>query len=138
MVDALIRATGWLAPGGVVIDLRPAEVVPDIALALPDGAVLSLGQPVVGQGRRVRHRNADAAVREVVERHVFRVEDDQRFSFFYHADSAVELRDYLAANWRETRVDDSTVADIVRAMRAHPDGRLRLHERAGIRTLIIE
>src|SRR5919108_3521119 len=133
MVDALIRAKRWLAPSGVVIDLRPAEVVPDIEIGLADGTVLRVGQPVVGEERRARHRSADRALRTVIERGVFEVTHEEQFSFFYHADSPGELREHLVTKWRETRIDHDTYARLTAAVYTHPDGRLMLREQVGIR-----
>jgi hypothetical protein len=135
MVDALIRARRWLAPQGVVIDLRPADPVPDVEMGLPDGTVIHVGEPVVDDARRARHRAADEALRAVVGRHAFAVKDEEQFSFFYYPDSPEELRDYLATKWQQTRIDDRAFGQIVAAVRAHPGGRLWLRESVGIRTL---
>lgn len=135
MVDALIRARRWLVPGGVAIDLRPAHVVPDIELGLSDGTVITVGQPVVGEERRARHRAADRALRTVIECGAYVVENEERFSFFYYPDSPDELRDHLAAKWRDTRIADDTYAGVVTAVRAHPGGRLWLREPVAIRQL---
>ena len=136
MVDALIRARRWLAPDGVVIDLRPAHAVTDIEMGLPDGTVIHIGEPVVDDSRRARHRAADEALRAVVGRHVFVVKDEEQVPFLYYPDSPEELRDYLATTWRGTRIDDRVFARIIAAVRVHPGGRLWLRESVGIRTLM--
>lgn len=136
MVDALIRAGRWLAPQGVVIDLRPADVVPDIELGLPDGTVVHVGEPVVDDERRARHRAAADALQTVIARRLFVIKDEEQFSFFYYPDSPEELRDYLATKWRQTWIDDRTYARMLDALAAHPDGRLWLREQVGIRTLV--
>lgn len=135
MVDALIRAKRWLAPCGVIIDLRPADVVPDIEVGLPDGTVVLVGQPVVGNERRARHLAADDALRTVIARGIFQVKDEEQFPFLYYPDSPEELREYLAARWRDTRIDDRTHAQVTAAVAAHPDARLWLREQVAIRTL---
>ena len=84
----------------------------------------------------MRHRHADSALGAVLERRVFDLGDPAQFSFFYYADSAEELRDYLATKWRETRITDATHAQVVAAVAAAPGARLRLHELVGIRTLL--
>ena len=136
MVDALSRARKWLAPDGVVVDIRPAESVPRLELVLSDGSVLFVGEPVVGEERRGRHRNADAALRIALERGLFDVKDPRQFSFFYYADSLPELRDHLATRWRDTHIDDETDARVVAEMSRYPEALLRLHEQVGIRTLV--
>ena len=136
MVDALNRAREWLQPPhGIVIDLRPADVVPHVEIGFADGTVHRVGGLAVDDERRERHRAADTALREVVARGLFIVEDELVFLFYYYSDSADELRDYLAAKWRQTRLDDQTHARVVEAMRAHPGSRLWLREQVAIRTL---
>jgi hypothetical protein len=135
MVDALIRARRWLAPSGVVIDLRPADVVPDIEIALPDGSPLVVGHARVGEDRRTRHRAADRALGAVLQHRVFDVTDEEQFSFFYYPDSLDALREHLATKWRDTHIDDATHGRVVAAVAAHPEGRLCLRERVAIRTL---
>jgi hypothetical protein len=136
MVDALNRAREWLKPPhGIVIDLRPADVVPYVEIGLADGGVHRVGGLTVDDERRERHRAADSALGEVVARGLFTVEDEVVFSFYYYPHSADELRDYLAAKWRHTRLDDETHGRAVDTMRAHPGSRLWLCEQVAIRTL---
>lgn len=136
MVDALRRAGRWVtAPHGCVIDLRPAHVEPDLELGLSDGSVLRVGGLVVEDERRVRHRAAAAAVREVAATGLFTIHDELTFPFFYYADSAEELRDHIAAHWKHTQMDPPTVARTADAMAANPGARLWLREQVGIRTL---
>jgi hypothetical protein len=135
MVDALSRARRWVWPHGISIDLRPAEVVPTIEIGLPSGAILRIGEPVVDEERRQRHRDADAALRAAIALGVFSAHDEETFSFHYYADSADELRDHLNEKWKQTRIDGATHARTARALRRYPDGRLWLREQVGIRTL---
>lgn len=136
MVDALSRARRWARPPhGAVIDLRPADVEPDVELGLTDGTVTRIGPLVVDEERRQRHRAADAAVRESIARGLFTVSDPIGFAFFYYPDSPDELRDYIATHWRHTRFDRVTHARTVAALGAHPGARLWLREQVGIRTL---
>lgn len=135
MVDALCRARHWLTPGGCVIDLRPAEVVPEVEIGLRGGTV-RIGGLVVDPERRARHRAADQAVREVVSRGVFSLDAEAEFPFYYYAGSADELRDYVAAKWRHSRLGHPAYLRAVELLGANPDGRLWLRERVAIRRLI--
>ncbi|HUE88313.1 MAG TPA: hypothetical protein VMO26_19735 [Vicinamibacterales bacterium] len=126
----------WLAsPHGCVIDLRPADVHGTVAVGLPDGGIVAVGELVVEDERRARHGAADAAVREVVERRLFTRHGEQQFPFFYYPDSADELRDYVAAKWRNTHLDPATHRLAIAASAKHPEGRLWLREQVGIRVL---
>lgn len=136
MVDALSRAGRWIEPPlGCIIDLRPAHVVPDVELGLRDGTVVRVGGLVVEDDRRARHAAADAAVREVVARELFTVEDELQFLFYRYPDSADELRDYIATKWQHTHMDEATHARAVEMLRANAGGRLWLREQVAIRTL---
>jgi hypothetical protein len=136
MVDALARARRWLMPGGVAIDLRPAHPVAEIEIGLPSGGVLNLGGAVVEEARRIRHRDADAALRAALALGMFTVRDEHRFSVHYYAETPAELRDHLATQWRQTRIDDATHARTIATLEAHPGSRLWLREQVAIRTLV--
>jgi hypothetical protein len=136
MVDALKRARRWLLPpSGCAIDLRPAEVVPEVELQLPDGAVVPVGELRVDAERTARYHAADKAVAEVVARGLFTTEREQQFFFHYYAPSVNELRDYLASKWRHTHFDGDVYSRAIDRARAHPDARVVLRELVGIRTL---
>ena len=136
MVDALSRAARWITPGGCVIDLRPADVVAEVEIGLPDGSVVSVGGLTVDAERRARHCAADEAVADVTSTRLFRVDREERFQFYYYPDSPDQLREYIAAKWRHSRLDDSTYHQAGDLLRAHPEGRLWLREEVGIRCLL--
>ena len=136
MVDALRRSSRWVKPPlGCIIDLRPADVVPDVEFGLPDGSITRVGGLVVDQERRARHAAADAALREVVRRGDLVVLDEEQFWFFRYPVSAGELREYIATKWQHTHLDDHTYARASDIQRANPNARLWLRERVGIRSL---
>src|SRR5689334_10156998 len=125
MVDALSRACRWVAPPqGRVIDIRPADIHPDVELGLADGAVLHVGGLIVDEERRNRHASAAAAVRTAVERGLVRVQDENVFAFYRYADSAEELRDYIATKWQHTRIDAATHERAALMLQQHADSRL--------------
>ena len=80
----------------------------------------ALGRMVQAEGR--------AGVRFVLE-------ELREFAFLRYADSAEELRDYIAQRWRQTRLDDATCLRAAAALRDRPGARLWLHERVVIRRL---
>jgi hypothetical protein len=136
MVDALSRASRWVEPPlGRVIDLRPARGVPQVELGPADGRVVSVGALAVDTERETRHRNADAAVRDARARGILTLENEDEFAFYRYADSADELRDYIATKFRHTRMDAPTHAHAASLMRRHPGARLWLREQAAIREL---
>jgi len=137
MVDALSRACRWVRPPhGCLVDLRPADIHPDVELGLLDGTVLHVGGLVVDDERRRRHAAADAAVRTTVDRGLVCVKNQQVFSFYRYPDSPDELRDYIAAKWQYTHMDASTHARACGLLRENPGARLWLRERVGIRLLV--
>lgn len=135
MVDALCRTLKWLTPSGCVIDLRPAETLPRIGVGPSGGEGVHVGGLVVEPERHERHAAADRAVAAVLARKQFVIDDAREFVFDRYADSAEELRDYIARSWRQTRMDDATVRRAAETLAARPGMRLWLRERAGIRRL---
>jgi hypothetical protein len=139
MVDALNRARRWLkAPSGRIIDLRPAHVVPDVELGLPDGSIAHVGGLVVDDERRQRHLAADLAVLTVARRGLLSVTGEQEFSFYRYPASTDELRDYIATKWQHTHLDAVTHRRAAEMMRANPGARLWLREQVAIRILLPE
>ena len=137
MVDALSFACRWVTPPhGRVIDLRPADIHPDVELRLPDGTLRRVGGLVVDDERRKRHAAADAAVRTAIDCGLVRVQDERVFDFFRYADSAEELRDYIATKWQHTRMDEATYTRASIMLREHAESRLQLREQVGIRLLV--
>jgi len=137
MVDALSRASRWVAPPhGRVIDLRPADVYPDLELGLADGSVLHVGGLVVDDERIKRYEAADAALGLAIARGLVRVHDERMFAFNRYASTPEELRDHIAAKWRQTRMDEATCRRARTMLTRHAGSRLWLRESAGIRVLI--
>jgi hypothetical protein len=137
MVDALRRACRWAAPpDGRLIDLRPADVHPDVELGLPDGSVLHVGGLVVDEERYERHSGADAAVRTALDRGLVRTQHEDVFAFYRYPDSADELRDYIATKWQHTRMDEATYTRASAMLREHAGSRLWLREQVRIRVLV--
>jgi hypothetical protein len=137
MVDALNRMRGWMKSDGCLIDLRPAQLVPTVQIGSPGCDHRLVGALVVQEQRRQRHVAADRALRQVLERKLFFLEQAREFSFLRYADSARELQEYIASRWQDTRMADATRARAEKMLHHQPAARLWLHERVGIRRLRI-
>jgi hypothetical protein len=85
--------------------------------------------------RHERHAAADSALDEVLARRLFILEASREFPFLRYADSAEELRDYIAERWKQTRLDDATCLRTAAALSGQPGARLWLRERVAIRRL---
>jgi hypothetical protein len=70
-----------------------------------------------------------------LDRQLFVLEDAREFVFYRYADSAEELRDHIAARWKQTRLDDATCLRTAAALGDEAGARLWLRERVAIRRL---
>jgi hypothetical protein len=134
MVDALYRTRLWLKSDGYLIDLRPADTIPEVVVGSDEHESV-VGVLTVDTERHQRHAAADRALAAVLDRHLFVLEDAREFIFHRYADSADELRDYIADKWKETRMDENTRLRTAAALSVRPGARLWLRERVAIRKL---
>ena len=134
MVDALGRARRWLKRRGCLIDLRPAHTIPEVVIGTDEHARV-VGVLTVEAERHQRHAAADSALSHVLDRQLFVLEEAREFVFHRYADSAEELRDYIADRWKQTRLDDATCLRTAAALANDPGARLWLRERMAIRRL---
>lgn len=134
MVDALGRARRWLKRGGCLIDLRPAHTIPEVVIGTDEQARV-VGVLTVEAERHQRHAAADSALRHVLDRQLFILEEAREFVFHRYADSAEELRDHIADRWKQTRLDDATCLRTAAALSHEAGARLWLRERVAIRRL---
>jgi hypothetical protein len=134
MVDALCRTRGWLKPDGRLIDVRPLHTIPDVVIGSGDQATV-VGVLTVEAERHQRHAAANNALDDVLNRRLFVLEESREFAFLRYADSAEELRDYIAERWRQTRLDGATCQRTAAALRDRPGSRLWLCERVAMRRL---
>ena len=95
----------------------------------------AVGTLTVETVRHQRHAAADRALARVLERELFILEEARQFIFHRFADTADELRDYVASKWKETRLDEITHRHATEALSVVPGGRLWLHEEVAIRRL---
>ena len=134
MVDALCRARRWLKREGCLIDLRPAHAIPEVVIGTDEHARV-VGVLTVEAERHQRHAAADSALGHVLDRQLFVLEEAREFVFHRYADSAEELRDYIAERWKQTRLDDATCRRTAAALDNDAAARLWLRERVAIRRL---
>jgi hypothetical protein len=134
MVDALCRARLWLKPDGYLVDLRPAETIPEVVVGSDEHEDV-IGVLTVDRERHERHAAADRALADVLDRSLFVLEEAREFTFLRYADSAEELRDYIGRTWKQSRLDDDTRLRAAAAMVARPRARVWLRERVAIRRL---
>jgi hypothetical protein len=134
MVDALQRTRRWLKPDGRLIDIRPADTIPEVVIGSKNHGTI-VGVLTVEAERHERHAAANKALDDVLDRRLFVLEASREFAFLRYADSAEELRDYIAERWKQTRLDDATCVRTATALSDRPDARLWLRERVAIRRL---
>jgi hypothetical protein len=138
MVDALSRAHRYLRPDGRLIDLRPAtELVARVSVGDAKTGWSEAGLLTIDHARRQRYAAADLALQIALDRRWFAQELETSVEFARYADSADELRDYIAGKWRETHLGPETHARAVELFRAQPGGRVRLTERVDMRALTL-
>jgi hypothetical protein len=119
----------------MLIDLRPANVVGRVEVGSGGHDDVAVGNLLVDDHRRQRHAAADIALAAVLDRGLFVIEAAREFTFRRYADSAEELRDYIASNWQDTRLDDETCWRAAEAIRVDPGARVWVTEFVGIRSL---
>jgi hypothetical protein len=103
-----------LRPGGLLLDIRPAQQHPWVELvrgeaARPDVSAVRLGQ-VDDSYRHGTLACADAALRTMVEVGRFVRERAETFIFTYHFDSIATWRAYMAVHWITARLPSQLLA----------------------------
>ena len=113
------------------------DVMAAISVGDADAGWSEAGLLTIEHARRQRYAAADLALQIALDRRWFALEFETMFEFARYADSADELRDYIAAKWRETRMGPETHGRAVELLQNRPGERVRLTERVGIRRLRI-
>jgi hypothetical protein len=106
MVHALKKTHRLLKPDGLLIDIQPTPT-PQTVEVHSDGRASEAGKLGHRQDWAL-HKQAHAALAQVVEEGLFVVEREINFPFLYHADTLVTLRNWLAENWENSILDDET------------------------------
>ena len=123
MVDALKRVSGWIRPGGFVVDIHPTAAIATIIV----GNIVA--GPIDPGGATERHRAATDAIARAVADRLFTIADSVEFSFSTYADSLEELNDHIVEDWREARIGDETLACAFALVHDMPTARVRVLER---------
>ena len=130
MVDALKRAHRMVTLDGCVLDIHPTDAPASVQVG-----ALTIG--LVDNGDAIsRHAAAGTALTTVVDARLFDLADIVDFNFYTYGDTIEELRDYIAENWRDARIDENTVKAARSAISAAPTGvRPRALEHVRLTTL---
>lgn len=135
MVHALEKIKNCLAPGGFLIDIRPAGEMPP--LFVRDKAGQSLIGWIGETDYFVEYQQADAAIAQSVTAGVFRMEDHQEFIFETLAGDITGLRDYLQGTWSDAVLQDMMLERAARLQsRASGSSTIVLVERVQIIKLV--
>ncbi len=106
MVHALEKIRRLLEPDGVLIDIHPTPE--------PSSIEVRIGKRTIPAGwlhesdDYAEYEAADDALARAAQRGLYVVERQGTFAFVTYADTVAELRDYVAEEWEEARVDDVT------------------------------
>jgi hypothetical protein len=104
MVHALETIHALLAPDGILIDLHPDGQPPPFEISIA-GQSCFLGY-MQESDDFVEYAQAEAALAQVVQRGLFKVEEQGAFPFIIRADSFEELHAHLMENWSDAVIPD--------------------------------
>jgi hypothetical protein len=121
MVHALEKIHELLKPEGMLLDIHPTNEPAALAVRLLE-QIIPAGW-VNESDDYVEYEWADEALQRVVDSERFAVERVGTFEFVWHADSMVDLRAYLAEEWKDAIIDDVT------AMRVEELLKLPVHDK---------
>jgi hypothetical protein len=108
MVHALEKIHQCLKPEGGLIDIHPSGLPPTIEVWVGEQTT-----PIGWMKETddfVEYGQASGALAQAVERGWFAVEREGSFEFTTRAGSVVELRDYLAKEWKDAILEESVAA----------------------------
>ena len=132
MVHALDEIYRVLAPGGLLLDLRP--VSGDTPLEIVRTGVVELAGHFDESSDHPDDVAANNAIARAVRRGQFVRERDGQFRFAYYWDSVDEMRAYVKDRWTASRLPGG-VSRKARRLMAPGDGKVRARVRMSITRL---
>lgn len=108
MVHALEIVHDLLIPGGILLDIHPAGDPPSIDL-IHDQQRTRVGYLLETDGF-VEYFQASAALSEVQQRGLFRLESQASFEFAAYAPTIDDLHAYLDENWSDAQLAPEVIA----------------------------
>jgi len=129
MVDALRRAHRMLKPNGCVVDLHPSASPASVEAAGTSTGAIDAADAVL------RHAAAGVALSSAIDEGLFAVDQTLVFTFYTYGETIEELRDHVAENWRNARIDDETVDRTRQVLRDASGARPRIREAVHITKL---
>ncbi|HLC02999.1 MAG TPA: hypothetical protein VJK02_08180 [Anaerolineales bacterium] len=110
MVHALERVHGLLQPVGVLVDIHPSPEPPVIQVRLA-GEIHNAGW-LRETDDYVEYEEADRALAQALDRGLYALERQTRFSFTTHAPTLGDLQQHLEAEWKDAFIEETTVRSI--------------------------
>ena len=133
MVHALNEIRRALAPGGLLIDLRPRLAgwpieVASSSKSLEAGRATDLSAPLSDD------EAADQAMEEASQKGWFLREQEQEFPFFYYWDTPKEMQEYIDETWDDVIHVEDEVWSSLRSTwaSANADARVRIRMKMSI------
>jgi hypothetical protein len=134
MVHALREIHKLLKPSSFLIDIRPnGELVEFIR---PHGEEEFFIGHMHETDDYIEYFQAEAAMQKVLAEGLFKIEKAGEFTFQVHADSFLELKNFLDENWSDSLITEEVIAEAKRLDDAHEVGKVILRERVYIKLLL--
>lgn len=131
MVHALRQIWRVLAPGGLLLDMRPRpQSCPVEVLRGPRATVV--GTIAENPAFVADDRASDAAIHHMVREGWFTLQRSSHFEFSYYWDSVDDMERFVEANWRRRHVMRSETLEAARRRMASAGRSPRLRCRARI------
>ena len=110
MVHALEQIRGLLGVNGRLLDIHPSGEPPPIFVCLDDERHLTGW--IQEESDYVSYAQAEAALREAVQRGWYRREQRQLVTFATYATHLEALREHLRQNWQDAWIEDLVAMQI--------------------------
>ena len=107
---------------GFVVDLHPTAEIATVEVGAHSSGRIE------GGDAPLRHAAADAALATALDAGLFAVDAAVEFTFYTYGDTIDELREYIADNWRNARIDETVVERTRDLLRNAPGIRPRVRE----------